>query len=86
MTPQSGKQYLSDKSVAKIIEMSPSFVQKLRLSGQIPYFRVGNEARIDRDDLDVWMQQRKEKHCRENCRDSNDKQPFPTPEAIFAKR
>jgi excisionase family DNA binding protein len=80
------KEYLSDKSAAKIIEMSPSFVQKLRLSGQIPYIRVGNEARIDRDDLDDWMQRRKEIHCCGNRRDSKHRQPIPTTEAIFAKR
>lgn len=75
---------LDYKKAAEILDCSPSKVQKMTLAGEWPIVKVGNETRIDEEDLLAWMRRKKHFHAK-NCSESNGKQPLPAEETTVAR-
>jgi excisionase family DNA binding protein len=67
------------KTAADALDCSSSTVQKLVRDGEIPILNIGNEVRIDADDLQAFIDRKKYFKDAKNRRDPNDRQPLPTP-------
>jgi len=55
----SDKKYLTVKQAADILQVDPRTLRRYLKEGEIPGIKLGNRWRIDRDDLDEFMKERK---------------------------
>jgi excisionase family DNA binding protein len=49
---------ISTKKVAEYLDVKPITVRRLANSGQIPFIRIGNRLRFDKQEIDKWLRQR----------------------------
>lgn len=50
---------LSPVQVADYLQLSETQVRRLLASNDIPHFKIGRVNRVDKDELDAWLMNRK---------------------------
>lgn len=58
----SAKKYLKSGEVMKLLQISQSSLQTLRINGTLPYTKMGSTLYYDVDDIHRIMQQNKVQH------------------------
>jgi Helix-turn-helix domain len=56
MSPPQSRQYLQSAQVRKLLGISPGTLQHLRITGQLPYTKVGGKMFYQMDDIQRMME------------------------------
>ena len=56
------KRYLSMNDASEYLSLSRITLHRLVQSGQMPSYKVGKKRLFDKQELDEWMQTKKDKH------------------------
>ena len=54
-----GEKLYDLKEAAKYLNISIAYVRKLVYARNIPFYRIGNRLKFDKEEIDVWLESKK---------------------------